>query len=275
MTCAHSASLCDLICNSYKYVNIFRPDLIDYDSLEPSNIHRNCSLAFDAAHLLGVTKIISPSDMVVLAIPDKIAVMTYVSLLRDVFTGQHLTHSVRLSGIFQPSLKVVPSPTTTQNQAFAISNENVNDSSQKEQAKISNEPSSDNKSNLMTRNQLMNPFDSDDESSDKRTNSIKTIDSSIVTPTAAPPAAPPALSNKTMKLLEQYEKSKPLNGADGNISAEAEQRQQILKERARKLIEETKNSAVYPNTIVTTTKTIKMSEIVRPVKITSKLKSIL
>lgn len=46
--------------------------------------------AFDAAAKLGIPKVIEPSDMVLLAVPDKLCVMTYLHQLRSYFTGQAL-----------------------------------------------------------------------------------------------------------------------------------------------------------------------------------------
>ncbi len=46
--------------------------------------------AFDAAAALGIPKVLEPSDMVLLAVPDKLCVMTYLYQLRSYFTGQIL-----------------------------------------------------------------------------------------------------------------------------------------------------------------------------------------
>ena len=46
--------------------------------------------AFDAAATLGIPKLIEASDMVLLSVPDKLAVMTYLYQLRAHFTGQIL-----------------------------------------------------------------------------------------------------------------------------------------------------------------------------------------
>jgi len=46
--------------------------------------------AFDAAAKLGIPRVIEPSDMVLLAVPDKLAVMTYLHTLRSYFTGTAL-----------------------------------------------------------------------------------------------------------------------------------------------------------------------------------------
>ena len=49
-----------------------------------------CFQAFDAAAKLGIPRVIEPTDMVLLKVPDKLAVMTYLHQLRSHFTGQTL-----------------------------------------------------------------------------------------------------------------------------------------------------------------------------------------
>lgn len=71
-------------------IHRFRPDLIDYGSLSPHDIKGNCKKAFDAAASIGIPKLIEPSDMVILAVPDKLAVMTYLYQIRAHFTGHQL-----------------------------------------------------------------------------------------------------------------------------------------------------------------------------------------
>ncbi|KAK7051422.1 hypothetical protein SK128_018122, partial [Halocaridina rubra] len=68
----------------------FRPDLIDYDNLSPQDVKGNCKKAFEAGERLGVTRLIEPQDMVILTVPDKLAVMTYLYQLRAHFTGHEL-----------------------------------------------------------------------------------------------------------------------------------------------------------------------------------------
>ncbi|CAC5404770.1 EH domain-binding protein 1-like protein 1,EH domain-binding protein 1 [Mytilus coruscus] len=68
----------------------FRPDLIDFRSLNPHDMKANNRIAFDAAAKLGIPRVIEPSDMVLLKVPDKLSVMTYLHQLRAYFTGQTL-----------------------------------------------------------------------------------------------------------------------------------------------------------------------------------------
>ncbi|XP_051973600.1 EH domain-binding protein 1-like protein 1 isoform X2 [Xyrauchen texanus] len=69
----------------------FHPDKIDFDALEPHNIKQNNKTAFDGFALLGISRLLEPSDMVLLSVPDRLIVMTYVCQIRTHFTGQELS----------------------------------------------------------------------------------------------------------------------------------------------------------------------------------------
>ncbi|KAF5302964.1 hypothetical protein FQA39_LY10142 [Lamprigera yunnana] len=71
-------------------IHHFKPDLIDFDSVSPHEVRSNCKKAFDAGDTLGIPRVIEPSDMDMLAVPDKLAVMTYLYQLRAHFTGHEL-----------------------------------------------------------------------------------------------------------------------------------------------------------------------------------------
>ncbi|KAF5289663.1 hypothetical protein FQR65_LT11780 [Abscondita terminalis] len=71
-------------------IHHFKPDLINVDSLSPHEVRANCKKAFDAGDTLGIPRVIEPSDMDMLAVPDKLAVMTYLYQLRAHFTGHEL-----------------------------------------------------------------------------------------------------------------------------------------------------------------------------------------
>ncbi|XP_075003693.1 EH domain-binding protein 1 isoform X4 [Calonectris borealis] len=68
----------------------FRPDLIDYKFLNPQDIKENNKKAYDGFASLGISRLLEPSDMVLLAIPDKLTVMTYLYQIRAHFCGQEL-----------------------------------------------------------------------------------------------------------------------------------------------------------------------------------------
>ncbi|XP_056322554.1 EH domain-binding protein 1-like protein 1 isoform X5 [Danio aesculapii] len=69
----------------------FHPEIINFDSLEPHNIKQNNKTAFDGFASLGISRLLEPSDMVLLSVPDRLIVMTYLSQIRAHFTGQELS----------------------------------------------------------------------------------------------------------------------------------------------------------------------------------------
>ncbi|XP_045429704.1 EH domain-binding protein 1-like protein 1 isoform X14 [Pipistrellus kuhlii] len=75
----------------------FYPDKIDYASLDPLNIKQNNKQAFDGFAALGVARLLEPADMVLLSVPDKLIVMTYLCQIRAFCTGQEL-QLVQLEG---------------------------------------------------------------------------------------------------------------------------------------------------------------------------------
>ncbi|XP_045543250.1 EH domain-binding protein 1 isoform X2 [Salmo salar] len=68
----------------------FRPDYIDYKALNPQDIKENNKKAYDVFASLGISRLLEPSDMVLLAIPDKLTVMTYLYQIRAHFSGEEL-----------------------------------------------------------------------------------------------------------------------------------------------------------------------------------------
>ncbi|KAM4545232.1 uncharacterized protein PAE49_017889 isoform 14-T14 [Odontesthes bonariensis] len=69
----------------------FHPDKIDFDQLDPHNIKLNNKKAFDGFEALAISRLLEPSDMVLLSIPDRLIVMTYLSQIRSHFTNQELS----------------------------------------------------------------------------------------------------------------------------------------------------------------------------------------
>ncbi|XP_051509464.1 uncharacterized protein LOC127415032 isoform X1 [Myxocyprinus asiaticus] len=69
----------------------FHPDKVNYEMLDPYDIKRNSKKAFDGFAELGISRLIEPSDMVLLAVPDRLIVMTYLNQIRTYFTGQELS----------------------------------------------------------------------------------------------------------------------------------------------------------------------------------------
>ncbi|XP_017838922.1 EH domain-binding protein 1 isoform X2 [Drosophila busckii] len=71
-------------------IHHFMPELIDMTQLSAHDVVGNCRTAFDAAETLGIPRVIEPRDMNLLTVPDKLAVMTYLHQLRAHFTGKQL-----------------------------------------------------------------------------------------------------------------------------------------------------------------------------------------
>ncbi|KAK3546007.1 hypothetical protein QTP70_019283, partial [Hemibagrus guttatus] len=69
----------------------FHPDKVDFEMLDPYDIKQNNKKAFDGFAELGISRLIEPSDMVLLGVPDRLIVMTYLSQIRAYFTGQQLS----------------------------------------------------------------------------------------------------------------------------------------------------------------------------------------
>ncbi|XP_076017583.1 uncharacterized protein LOC143009362 isoform X3 [Genypterus blacodes] len=69
----------------------FHPDKIDFGPLVPHDIKLNNKKAFDGFESLGISRLLEPSDMVLLSVPDRLIVMTYLSQIRSHFTNQELS----------------------------------------------------------------------------------------------------------------------------------------------------------------------------------------
>ncbi|XP_049618235.1 EH domain-binding protein 1-like protein 1 isoform X5 [Syngnathus scovelli] len=69
----------------------FHPEKINYAFLDPYDIKHNNKRAFDGFAELGISRLMEPSDMVMLTVPDRLIVMTYLSQIRAHFMGQELS----------------------------------------------------------------------------------------------------------------------------------------------------------------------------------------
>ncbi|XP_035810133.2 uncharacterized protein ehbp1l1a isoform X4 [Amphiprion ocellaris] len=72
-------------------LNHFHPEKINYEMLDPYDIKYNNKKAFDGFAELGISRLMEPSDMVMIAVPDRLIVMTYLNQIRTHFTGQQLS----------------------------------------------------------------------------------------------------------------------------------------------------------------------------------------
>jgi hypothetical protein len=71
-----------LVCNNFSSS--------DFSKLVPQDVIGNCRIAFDITEKLGLPRVIEPQDMNLLAVPDKLAVITYLHQMRAHFTGNQL-----------------------------------------------------------------------------------------------------------------------------------------------------------------------------------------
>ncbi|XP_029609409.1 uncharacterized protein LOC115194132 isoform X9 [Salmo trutta] len=69
----------------------FHPDRINFEMLDPYDIKRNNKKAFDGFAEMGISRLMEPSDMALLAVPDRLIVMTYLNQIRTYFLGQELS----------------------------------------------------------------------------------------------------------------------------------------------------------------------------------------
>lgn len=79
--------------------------------------------AFDGFEALGISRLLEPSDMVLLSVPDRLIVMTYLSQIRSHFTNQELSVLQIEHNSSQSSYGLAPSgpgPTNVDAAAFCM-----------------------------------------------------------------------------------------------------------------------------------------------------------
>ena len=76
-------------------IHKFRPELINFDQLEPDDAFGNNELAFTTAEQhLGIPALLDPQDMVECEVLDRLSILTYLSQFYQVCDSLFLTHSL-------------------------------------------------------------------------------------------------------------------------------------------------------------------------------------
>ncbi|KAM8945575.1 LOW QUALITY PROTEIN: EH domain-binding protein 1-like protein 1 [Pelodytes ibericus] len=65
----------------------FHPQSIDFEALDPLNIKENNKKAYDGFAALGIPPLLSPTDMLIRPVPDKLIILTYLCQIRSHFTS--------------------------------------------------------------------------------------------------------------------------------------------------------------------------------------------
>ncbi|KAI9560901.1 hypothetical protein GHT06_011855 [Daphnia sinensis] len=69
-------------------IHRYRPDLLDFASLDPANVAVNNQLAFDILEELGLPPVTTGYEMAQLAVPDKLAMLSYLTQVHELFRGE-------------------------------------------------------------------------------------------------------------------------------------------------------------------------------------------
>ena len=69
-------------------IHHFRPELLDFDNLDPDDVYSNNELAFSVAEQhLGIPSLLDPQDMVECELIDRLSILTYLSQFYQAFHG--------------------------------------------------------------------------------------------------------------------------------------------------------------------------------------------
>ncbi|KXJ06152.1 F-actin-monooxygenase MICAL2 [Exaiptasia diaphana] len=70
-------------------IHRFRPDLIDFDSLNPSEAEKNNQLAFQVAEEhLGIQPQVSAKEIACASVPDQLTILSYVTQYYETFKNE-------------------------------------------------------------------------------------------------------------------------------------------------------------------------------------------
>ncbi|KAH8384637.1 hypothetical protein KR093_003775 [Drosophila rubida] len=234
-------------------IHHFMPHLIDMTKLSAHDVVGNCRIAFDAAETLGIPRVIEPRDMNLLTVPDKLAVMTYLHQLRAHFTGKQL----QIEQIGQ----------TSDESSYVIGNYKSDNLSQNLinfshlKTQLLHQNSLDDE--IINQQQQLSPTSKKDVKNIILTSS-KSIIGKVLSPTKEKNSINAMQTNKSSPLIDgcgdppedtqQKFVKEPLSPTSLDANATNEERQQRLREQARRLISETRNKSAGTDSPTSPTK---------------------
>ncbi|XP_077313034.1 EH domain-binding protein 1-like protein 1 isoform X2 [Lithobates pipiens] len=77
----------------------FHPESINYEALDPLNVKENNKKAYDGFAALGIPPLLSPSDMLLRSVPDKLIILTYLCQIQSHFTSVHPNATAQTSHV--------------------------------------------------------------------------------------------------------------------------------------------------------------------------------
>ncbi|XP_060846885.1 EH domain-binding protein 1 isoform X3 [Rhopalosiphum padi] len=225
-------------------IHYFRPDILEFDALKPHDIRGNCKAAFDAGEQLGISRVIEPSDMGVLTIPDKLAVMTYLYQLRAHFTGHELEVQQIGKTADESSYMIGRFNNPDRDISFKLFEKEIfrtNDSNDKDQNSFGNNKNK--KDNVI--DDLNNGYSSitstKDNITDKILNGSKSIFDKVLSPSKEKLSFPKGKSSKSSQITKR-QLTDPLTSDDDTLSLDSSERSKKLT-RSLSTIESLKSSS--------------------------------